>query len=61
MESSRQDLLNDMTEHWPISKNNQNTYHPRSGFTPKTGIALPRISFFYCVLRKSFKNYPKYV
>jgi len=29
MESSRRDLLNDMTEHMSNLKNNQNTYHPR--------------------------------
>jgi len=38
MESSRRDLLNGMAEHGPILKNNQNTYHPRFGFTPKTGV-----------------------
>ena len=27
MESSGRDLLNDMTEHWLILKNNQNTYY----------------------------------
>jgi len=32
MESSRQDLLNDMAEHRPILKNHQNTY---STFSPK--------------------------
>jgi len=31
MESSRRDLFNDMAEHGPILKNNQNTYHPVSG------------------------------
>jgi len=49
MESSRQDLLNDMAEHKPILKNNQNTYHPRFGFIPKTVIAFPKTGFcFYC-------------
>jgi len=38
MESSRRDLSNDVAEHGPILKNNQNTYHSRFGFTPKTGI-----------------------
>jgi len=38
MESSRRDLSNDMAEHKPILKNNQNTHHPRFGFTPKTGV-----------------------
>jgi len=37
MESSRRDLLNDMAEHRPILKDNQNMYDPRFGFTPKTG------------------------
>jgi len=31
MESSRQDLSNDVAEHMPILKNNQNTYHTRCG------------------------------
>jgi len=48
MESSRRDLLNDMAEHRPILKNNQNTHHPRFGFTPKTGKAFPNMGFFYC-------------
>jgi len=39
MESSRRDLVNDMAENGPILKNNQNTFHPRFGFTPKTGAA----------------------
>jgi len=52
MESSRRDLLNDMAEHRPTLKNNQNTYHPpRFGFTSKTGIAFPETEFCcYCVL-----------
>jgi len=41
MQSSRRDLLNDMAEHRPILKNNQNMFHPRFGLTPKTGIAFP--------------------
>jgi len=50
MESSRRDPLNHMAEHEPILKNNQNTYHPRFGFTPKTGVAFPKTGFyFYCV------------
>jgi len=40
MESFRRDLLNDMAEHRPILKNNQNVYYPRFDFTPKTGIEL---------------------
>jgi len=52
MESSRRDLLNDMTEHRSILKNYQNTYHPRFGFKPKTGIAVPNRGFvlkIHCV------------
>jgi len=41
MESSRQALSNDMAEHRPILKNNQNTYYLRLSFTPKIGIAFP--------------------
>jgi len=49
MKSSRRDVLNDMA--WPTSKNNQNTYHPRFGFTPKTDIAFAKSGFwFYCVI-----------
>jgi len=49
MESSRRDLSNDMAEHRSILKNNQTTYHPRFGFTPKTSIAFPKTRFcFYC-------------
>ena len=39
MVSSRRDLWNDVAEHRPILKNNQNTYLSFS-FTPKTGIEL---------------------
>jgi len=50
MESSQRDLSNDMAEHTPILKNNPNTWHPRFGFTPKTGIAFPKRGLsFYCV------------
>jgi len=42
MESSRRDLLNDVAERGSILKNNQNTHYPRFGFTPKTGIELPK-------------------
>jgi len=50
MESSRQDLFNDMAERRPILKNNQNTYQPHLGFTPKTGIAFPKagVLFLLC-------------
>ena len=50
MESVRRDLLNDMAEHRCILKSNQNTYHPRIGFTPKTGIAFPKTAFRFTVL-----------
>jgi len=57
MESSRRDLLNDMAEHRPILKNNQNTYHPRFGFTPKTGKEFLKTGFcFYCEAEQS-NNY----
>jgi len=49
MESSRRELLNDMNEHRPTLKNNQNTYHSGLDFTPKTGIAFPKTGFcLYC-------------
>jgi len=50
MESSRRDLLNDMSEYRPILKNSQNTYHPRFGFTSKTGKEIPlnRVLFLLC-------------
>jgi len=52
MESSRRDLLNDMAEHESILKNNQNTCHPRFGFTSKTSIAFPKTGCcFYCADR----------
>jgi len=58
MESSCRDLFNDMADLSPILKNNQNTYHPRFGFTPKTGTALPKTGFcFYCVFAE--KGYKK--
>jgi len=44
MESSRRDLLNDMAEHRPNLKNNQNTYHPSFGFTTKKGIAFLEVA-----------------
>jgi len=50
MESSRRYLSNDMAEHSPILKNNQITYHPRFGFTPKTGIAFPKTGFVFTVM-----------
>ena len=53
MESFRRDLLNDMAEHRPILKNNQNTYYPRFSFTPKNR-ELPETgaSFLRCHLEK---------
>jgi len=42
MASSRRDLLNDMAEQRPISKNSQYTHRPRFGFTPETGIPQKR-------------------
>jgi len=38
MESSRRDHLNDMAEHRPILKNNQNTYQTRLGFITRNGV-----------------------
>jgi len=50
MESSRRDHLDDMAEHRPILKNNQNTYCPRFTFIPKAGIVFPKTGIcFYCV------------
>jgi len=48
MGSSHQGLSNDMAEHRPILKNNQNTYYLRFSFSPKTDIAFPKtgISFY---------------
>ena len=49
MDSSHRDPSNDEAEHRPILKNNQNKYHPRFGFTPKTDISFPKTGFcFYC-------------
>jgi len=52
MESSRRDLSNDMTEHKPSLKNNQNTYYPRFGFTPKTGMVFPNTGVLFLLGRK---------
>ena len=52
MERSRRDLLNDMAEHRPILKNNQNTYHPRFGSTPKTSIAFPKTLVLFLLWRR---------
>jgi len=55
MKCSRRYLLNDMAKQMPILKNNQNTYHPRFGFTPKIGITFPKTGFcFYCELPNEF-------
>ena len=61
MKSSRRDRLNDMAEHRLISKNNQNTYYPRFGFTPKTGRAysIPQNGFFCVPLVKSLAELTK--
>ena len=40
-------LSNDVAEHRPSLKNNQNTYHPRFGFTPKRGKGFPKTGFFF--------------
>jgi len=42
MESTRRDFWNDVAEHMPVLKNNQNTYHPRFGSTPKSSTAFPK-------------------
>ena len=47
MEGSRQDGSNDMAQHRPISKNNQNMHNKRVGFEPKTGIAFPETGFCF--------------
>jgi len=47
MESSRRDLSNDMAEPMPILKNNQNTYHPRFGFSSETGIAFSKAGVLF--------------
>jgi len=57
MESSRRDLLNDMTEHRLTLKNNQNKYHPRFGFTPNTGTSSPKRGFVFTKNCHPEKNY----
>ena len=47
IESSRRDLLTDVAEHGPIFQNNPNTFNPRFGFTPKTG--MPKRGFVFTV------------
>jgi len=49
-ESSRRDLLNDMPEHPPIFKNNQNTLYPRFIFTPKTGQNSLELKIRFCCI-----------
>jgi len=40
-----------MAEHRPMLKNNQNTYHPHCGFTPKPGRAFPKTGVsFRCLV-----------
>jgi len=43
--------MNYLVERTPILKNNQNPYHPRFGFAPKTGIAFPKtgVLFLPCI------------
>ena len=41
MESSRRDILNG-AEHMSILKTYRGTYHPRLGFTPRTGKSIPQ-------------------
>jgi len=57
MESSRRDLLKYMAEQRLILKNNQITYHPRFGFSPKTGIPLPN-KWGLCFYCESILKYP---
>jgi len=47
MKSSRRDLSNDVAEHTPILKNNQNTYNPHFSFTPSTDIAFPETGVLF--------------
>jgi len=47
MESSRQDLSNDMAERRSTLKNNENTFHPRFSFTLKTCLAFPETGFMF--------------
>jgi len=56
MESSRRDLSNNRDEHKPILKNKQNTYHPRFGFAPQTGIAFPKMGVLFWLLLEINKN-----
>ena len=51
IESSDGDLLNDMTEHKPILKNNQNTYQPRFGLTPKNRYTIPKNGALFLLFR----------
>jgi len=53
MDSSRRDFLNDMAEHMPILKNNQNTYYPRFGFTPQVAFPKTGFCFYSAILVKS--------
>jgi len=58
MESSRQDLLNDMAEYGPILKSSQDTKHHRFGFTPKTDITFPKTGLFLqCMPRSSMVSF----
>jgi len=51
MDSSLRNVLNDMAEHMPILKNNQNMYHFRFGFTHKIDIAFPKMGVLFWLLK----------
>jgi len=53
MESSRRDPLHNVADQRSILKNDQITYYPRFGFTPKTGVdSSKQVSrFLMCNLR----------
>jgi len=62
MERFRQDLSNDMAEHRPILKNNQNTtavlvsLSKQVYFFPKTGLMFLLCSLFWNQILKLFQN-----
>ena len=49
MESSRRDLSNDMAEHWPILKNNQDTTHVLFSRPKQIWYSPKRVFCFKCV------------
>jgi len=55
MESSRRDLLSDVTDHRSILKTDQNKYYPSFSFTPKTCIELHKtgVSFLPSTFSKA--------